>query len=309
MLSQSGRLMTRDTSSRQSSIVAAIPVLSLSHHAYHLLQEPHARGRILGRFRRAVDLLIGAQVLALVTPEIGDGPFNVVVPHLPQLPRQFTLRSHGGGCNLGPLPLHFDAGTRLWDARPPWSSLRFKPSALRTLRDVIAEAAARSDSSPLAAAVHTGANSRVAELNTALRSGDSAAIRDAAAGLAGWGPGLTPSGDDYLAGFMLGLWAIPHSHDRELDTEHALVSSFAFSRAELCAWITQAAAPRTTRISRAFLRVARDGLADVHWHTLLYALADGEPSTVERAAQTVLAFGATSGFDMLLGFLHVHECL
>ncbi|MGC9397581.1 MAG: DUF2877 domain-containing protein [Anaerolineae bacterium] len=268
------------------------------------------RGRVLGRFRRAVDLLIEDEVVALVTPEVGDGPFNVVVPFIPAraLPRQFTVRCDATRCDLGPWQVCFRPSPRLWDAHPPWETWRPDAEALDTLRRIIArEAMARASVSPLASLSGSGLPSRVATLNKALRSRDPAAIREAAAGVAGWGPGLTPSGDDYLAGVMLGLWSIAHGHAEELDTEHALVSSFAFCR-DLCDGMYQAAAPRTNRISQAFLRAARDGLADAHWHALLRALADGDSLDVTQAAQTVLAFGATSGFDMLLGFLRAHEC-
>ena len=265
---------------------------------------------MLGRFRRAVDLWIDDAVVALVLPDIGDGPFNVVVPYLPAhaLPRRFTLDADQGGCQIGPWRLQFEPRPRLWEARPPWEQLAPTATALHTLQQVVAEAASRSEDNPSFGLTQGELHERASALDEALRLQDAAAIRRAAAGLAGLGPGLTPSGDDYLAGVMLGLWSIAHGHAEELDTEHALVSSFAFCR-ELCDGITQTAAPRTNRISRAFLKAARDGLADVHWHALLRALANRDTLAVEQAATTVLSFGATSGFDMLLGFLHAHECL
>ncbi len=272
------------------------------------MQRSTVEGRVLGRFQRAIDLWIDGEVVALVLPDIGDGPFNVVVPYLPAhaLPRRFTVHADRDGCQIGSWRLALDPRPRLWEARPPWEQLAPTTAALRTLREVVTGAASNSNDVLSFGLAQGALHDRARALDEALRLQDAAAIRSAAAGLAGLGSGLTPSGDDYLAGVMLGLWNIALGHARELDTERALVSSFAFCR-EACDEIYRAAAPRTHRISRAFLKAAREGLADAHWHALLRALTDGEPSTVERAAKTVLAFGATSGFDMLLGFLNTHN--
>ena len=305
MLSQSGLRTTGDIPTHPSLAGAAIPVLSVSREAQRLVCGLDAHGRRLGRFRRAIDLLIDEQLLAVVTPEIGDGPFNVVVRALPRspLPRRFVVRPGARGCDLGPWHLQFGPRTRVWDARPPWSRLAFDAAALRAVREVVSEAA-RTGRSPLVGAPGQ-AHPRVRALRQALGQ-DVEALSGAAADLAGWGPGLTPSGDDYLAGLMLGLWSVSFGHTQTLDREQTLVSRVSSCRADLCDRIYQAAASRTHRISRAFLKAARDGLADARWHALLRALASGEPSNVRRAAETVLAFGATSGFDMLLGFWHVH---
>lgn len=310
MLSQSSRLTSQRRFPLQSSRGVGLPVLSLSRRVRPLLQRSAVEGRVLGRFRRAIDLWIGGEVVALVLPDIGDGPFNVVVPYLPAraLPRRFTVHTDGDGCQIGPWRLRLDPSPRLWEARPPWDQLAPTATALRVLQAVVSEAASRMEDALSLGLAQESLDEGASALDEALRLQDPAAIRGAAARLAGLGPGLTPSGDDYLAGAMLGLWSIAHGHARELDTEYVLVSSFAFCR-EACDEIYRAAASRTHHISRAFLKAARDGLADAHWHALLRALTDGEPLAVERAAKTVLTFGATSGFDMLLGFLHTHERL
>ena len=72
--------------------------------------------------------------------------------------------------------------------------------------------------------------------------------------------------------------------------------------------ILEAAGPRTNRISRAFLRAAREGQVDERWHRLLAALAGPTPAsleqiTLEQRTRAILAFGASSGLDMLAGFL------
>ena len=115
--------------------------------------------------------------------------------------------------------------------------------------------------------------------------GDVTALRDAAAHLAGLGIGLTPAGDDFLAGIMLWAWlAYP-------------------APGPLCRALVEAAAPRTTTLSAAFLRAAARGECDANWHQLLAALSTGSAAQLAPAVQQVVAHGATSGADMLAGFL------
>jgi hypothetical protein len=107
-----------------------------------------------------------------------------------------------------------------------------------------------------------------------------------AARVAGVGVGLTPSGDDWLAGLLMWTWL---AHPRPEAVGAAVVG---------------AAAPRTTTLSAALLRCAAEGECDEAWHALLYGLALERQADVEAAARRILNHGATSGADMLAGFLY-----
>ncbi len=293
-----------------SSTRATLPICSLSRRVWDRLQSASGLGRVLGRFRRAVDLLIDGKVLALVTPEIGDGPFHVVLPYLPSdpLPQRFTMRVDDNVCALGPWRLSMRSPPRLWDARPRWEHLSPSPTTtLSVLRRIVETAACDISHSPVAALTRGEDVPRIAAFERALRSQKARPIHDAAAKLAGWGPGLTPSGDDYLVGAMLALWYLAPDDVERPEFSNTLDSGFSLSASILCSWITRAAAPRTNRISRAFLKAARDGLADARWHTLLETLAAGDGSAVQQAARSILDFGATSGLDTLIGFWRILE--
>ncbi|MBN1249544.1 MAG: DUF2877 domain-containing protein, partial [Anaerolineae bacterium] len=126
-------------------------------------------------------------------------------------------------------------------------------------------------------------------LRDAVAAGDVGAVARHAAALSGCGPGLTPSGDDFLAGWMLALWATHHP-----------------GRQALCETICRSAQGRTTRLSLAFLEAARRGEADQRWHNLLLALSEGgegDVDTIAAAMAAISSFGATSGVDMLDGFV------
>ena len=123
---------------------------------------------------------------------------------------------------------------------------------------------------------------------------DIAGVEEATCGLAGLGPGLTPAGDDALAGFAA-VMALLSSR----------LSADARPRDHIAEIIAGVARPRTTLLSGVLLTHAARGEVAEHLGELLLALAlPAEASEVVlQAARSVLAFGATSGGDTLLGVL------
>ncbi len=121
-----------------------------------------------------------------------------------------------------------------------------------------------------------------------------AGIEEATRGLAGLGPGLTPSGDDVLGGFaaVMALLSTQLSADFK-------------SRRHIALKIAEVAIPRTTKLSGILLEFASLGEVSEQLGTLLLTLMlpAEEFETVLKAADRVLAFGASSGGDTLLGML------
>lgn len=131
---------------------------------------------------------------------------------------------------------------------------------------------------------------RVPALFAALRQRDAAAAAEAAYSIAGCGIGLTPSADDFLCGVM------------------ASVLAMAIARGEEGQWLpitaamAQKAAPRTNLISAAFLRQAACGQLSSDVLTLIRTLYSCVLSLrLPSAAMNVIAFGETSGTDILTG--------
>lgn len=125
----------------------------------------------------------------------------------------------------------------------------------------------------------------------ASRQLDILGIEKAARGLAGLGPGLTPSGDDTLGGFV-GVMAL-------------LSSQLGPDRTQLATIITNAARPHTTILSAKLLAHAARGELAEHVGDLLMSLTlpIEASEVVLQAAEHVLAYGACSGGDTLLGLL------
>ena len=131
-------------------------------------------------------------------------------------------------------------------------------------------------------------------LMQASREQDIVEIERAARGLAGLGPGLTPSGDDTLGGFI-GVLALANAQP----------GADATANKHLAEVIAAAARPRTTLLSATLLAHAASGELAEQVGELLTALTlPAEASAaVLQAAGRVLAYGACSGGDTLLGLL------
>jgi uncharacterized protein DUF2877 len=123
---------------------------------------------------------------------------------------------------------------------------------------------------------------------------DIVGVEEAARSLAGLGPGLTPSGDDALAGFAAVMTLLSPQ-----------ISVDAAARDHIAVAIASAARPRTTALSAVLLAYAARGEVAEQVGNLLLSLALPVESSkaVLHAADRVLAFGANSGGDTLLGML------
>lgn len=122
-------------------------------------------------------------------------------------------------------------------------------------------------------------------LHAAIRNGDRAAAAGAARGLIGLGPGLTPSGDDALAG-----------------VESALHAAFDPAAGFLGAVLADVET-RTTVVSVALLRHAAQGEMAERVHRLLDGLLAPDPATLAPAVEMAVRHGGTSGSDLLAGVL------
>ncbi len=295
--------------------------------------------RVLAVFDRACDLVTpDGGIVALVLPEIGDGPLNVVVDGavgiFDGIERDTPVTVEGTRLEIG--GLRIDLGqAAVWEPRPDWEALRNRYAAisshlpfLRALcsenNSVAADSIPRTEERAMESAttfsffkvnavhgyclqIETGsllpllrdsprpANAVLSTAKTAAETlckgwaGNVEQLREGAARLAGLGGGLTPAGDDFLTGVMLWSWLA-----------HPDPSYF-------CQALADAAIPRTTTLSAAFLQAAARGECSAPWHALLAALDRGIDVEIAAAAQNVLARGATSGADSLAGFLYLQD--
>lgn len=111
----------------------------------------------------------------------------------------------------------------------------------------------------------------------------------AAEGLIGLGPGVTPSGDDVLIGFLAGLWSLSGQHAKR----QSFVRSFGRDLLRI--------ARQTNEISRTYLYHAVQGQFSSTLSTLVEKIGTG--GNVESAVREALQVGHSSGMDSVTGLL------
>lgn len=123
----------------------------------------------------------------------------------------------------------------------------------------------------------------------ACERGDAAAAARTGEALLGLGPGLTPSGDDFVGGVLFARRLVAPE-----DRVWAAAAADLVERAHL----------RTHPISAALLADLAHAEGHEPLHDLIDALADGgAPDRVRRAVDRLAALGHSSGWDILTGVL------
>ena len=268
-----------------------VTVFQLTPRVSHWLQQPTAVAR-LQLFDRVMNLVDSeGEIISIVQPSIGAGPFSMVVdwqrPFPESVAPQTIVDKTDTALSIGPLKIEWQAA-ELWHPTPPWNQLRQQPAQWRNCLPELQTAVAQHQDQ-LAAGSPTHFVSQfamaIAALHTALTQKDMAGMQTAVTKLAGFGPGFTPAGDDFLVGFLFGLWA---THPKEKVVKLAEI-------------VVETAVLRTTQLSAAWLRAAGRGEAWQPWHDLVNAL--GADHDWHPPAQRILNQGATSGVAALLGFV------
>lgn len=260
--------------------------LSLAPHAKDWLEFSHDP-RILHVFDCACNLINECgEVLSIVTRQIGNGPFNLVVENEVHFFDELNLESlvsiSSTQLTLGNLNIHI-TNTNLWNPRPDWEMLNTKADEiLHQIKQLPITNYQKHDISPIP-------QSLISTLPSALANADVFSSRRISSQLAGLGIGLTPSGDDFLMGAMYAAWII---HPPE-------VASI------LAREIANTAIPLTTSLSAAWLRSAAKGEAGIRWHDFFDALVSTSVLRVHETMKDILAIGETSGADALAGFTGV----
>lgn len=271
-----------------------------------------AEPRIHSLYRQSINLINSEQrLLSVVLPELGPGPFAIVVARpdpsfggFNVLDLENPVTINGRRIEIGPIQVDA-ASTKEWQPRPDWRQFgeELDSEALARLAALLYEHAPLGSFAPLASgtlpeldqtiqskALHAAAKP-VELLLISLAVGDRAGAENAAVGLAGLGGGVTPSGDDYLQGAIHALWAKQDEKRANLMGE-AIVSK---------------ATPLTNVISSEWLRSAARGDAGEDWHLLTQAIARNKG--VDKTMIRLLHRGHTSGADAMAGFLATFSAL
>ncbi len=248
------------------------------------------------------------KVVSLVSPQIGPGPLNLVLPiqnvgeQLGQAPIGWIAH---GEIQLDSTSIALGEA-EIWDPSPDWNRIRdqvlsqtFSWAAI--LQEAPAYAGAKSlkewldvegPDSTFASQImdKTGAFD---DLLYGYRDGDRLRCLQGATGLVGWGPGLTPLGDDLLIGFLLASYLFKPIKVAKADGKN----------------LVAAVKGRTTTLSEAFLLVASEGKCGRDWHDLFRGMVTDDLSLQKQAIQEIISTGHSSGSAALAAFLHTIQAL
>lgn len=266
-----------------------------------LFRQPFS-GRVHSVFTKAVYFADGAgRLFCLAAEAAGDGPFAVRVRTLAAAALDSLGLAAGDAVTTVPGGLAFGqnlvlAGSvRPWAAAPaPFPGPAGRPrlaANLAVMRRAIAAAGVTGGmlawlkGNSGATIIERELAARADALTAALSGGDLAGAHAAGRRLIGLGTGLTPSGDDFLAGLLL--------------TFHMADGPFGPAHRELAAAL--AADADTGAVSRAMLAHAAAGRAGAGLLALLAAVAEGTALQTETAVRRAVAAGATSGTDQAAG--------
>jgi uncharacterized protein DUF2877 len=255
-----------------------------------LLRGPVRSARVLLSVPAAVYLTVqthgGSDVVGVLTSDAARLPLGCVLFRpsngrpLVSVPSGAPAQVGGGRLVVGDLTV---SAASWWDPRPklPTAQPALLPEGVRQLR-----AALYGEGVPHSAFVlpglPSGPSGPLAALRGAVRRADLDAALRTATRLVGLGPGLTPAGDDVLAGTTAGLVLLGHPAAERFG-----------------AGVTALAAGRTTELSRALLRHATAGRVSGEYAAVLHGLVGERP--LGPAIAGLLETGSTSGRAMALG--------
>lgn len=132
----------------------------------------------------------------------------------------------------------------------------------------------------------------VPDLVASTRQYDLAATARAVATLIGLGSGLTPAGDDFLVGFLAGLWCVAGERAERIRFLSGLGKAVTLLSG------------RTNDISRTYLVHAARGQVSSRLATLAEAICWGERSDhLLKAAEAAIKVGHSSGMEAVTGLL------
>ncbi|MGN8027837.1 oxamate carbamoyltransferase subunit AllH family protein [Microbacterium sp. 22242] len=243
--------------------------------------------------RRALNLRIGDELIALVSSGLEDAPATVRVPveDWTALARQGDeVRIEPGGFRIetasGPITVLTGSATAWTAAEACLCTL--SPDRLLRAEARISMLPRPTGQSAFGRAAAALLEECVQDLGEALLQGDPAGITAAATPLLGLGEGLTPSGDDVLTGLAF------------LSAQHGMRLRSAV--ASLAAALENGA-DRTTLLSVVTVRHALQARATRALHDLALAIGDDgdDGAGIDPAARRIAAIGHTSGADILTG--------
>jgi hypothetical protein len=281
-----------------------IPVIAVGAWAQRALL-PGSPLSVMGVTSRGIFLRAGEKWVVFFTPERSHGPLTANLPRLPSVMQALEPgmpADHLDGRVVFPtLNAAFDLSeAQVWTAPSAASSSGSPQDRRDRLQALAAAVHARKRGQgtsdllphllglPEAPALDPPV-ARIFDTLAAIRPDTPAEVISAAlTAHLGWGPGLTPSGDDLSAGLLLAFARCPSLRPDSLDWD------------VLARELTAAAYARTTTLAANLIECAAHGQADERLLRSLDAILAGNID-LEDVAESLARWGHSSGADSLVG--------
>ena len=249
--------------------------------------------RFLNGFRRVVNLTDGKRIVTLGLPGLDRGPFNIIAEGFDPDDVEYV--------HVAPVALHLLGERAEFSADAVYDSQL--PSVIKggedfdrnlpALGTLLVANAPRKSLAYLLDRTRMRAIESAFERNMAEHMLN--CVRDAVlwnrrrgiSRLSGCGIGLTPSGDDFIVGFLLGLVVLERMGFRDWTGERERVLEWTGLR---------------DIMSTAFLSAAARGHTFESMREVVVALDLGDEAAVRKATLRLFGIGATSGADTAVGF-------
>jgi hypothetical protein len=292
----------------------SINAISVGSYGLKILKEG-AVGEVHSTFERAFNVLISGELVGIARRDVPNGPFNIITDVEPNDSMQ-SIVDKGERIKINGDLLSFDKGltislngTGIW--RPKHGVK--KPISIELVKrnlSLVKGLASWPNEGFGQLVFHvenmiSGAPFNDRQLNqisrsglpniksliSAVRSENLELVGQSAKNLVGLGPGLSPSGDDLLAGFMASLRWTVKSFNGNADRVDEINRTIA--NVSEC----------TTMLGKQLLTRAADGEVNEAVEGLLETILAGQVEDVKTATEKVLAIGETSGVDSIVGIL------
>ncbi len=252
-------------------VLGALTALTIGADAAAGLKDSAGKRMVVASFTDATYVSDGRRMIVVTSRRVSCGPTYVVVD-TDDVTVEMGARVvvHPGRLELGHLQIALGTAA-VWTGELP------DPQALVAASDVVIDALA-----PVARRSEITAAPYARHLGAACAALGQRDFDRVARSIVGLGPGLTPAGDDALAGLLVVAVALGVLAPGE--------------------WTPSAeVAARTNPLSLSFVRLAATGQAIGPVHDVLVAGARRNRRACERAAETLLRVGSTSGADIAFG--------
>ncbi|MFW9997489.1 MAG: DUF2877 domain-containing protein [Candidatus Odinarchaeota archaeon] len=245
-------------------------------------------------FIKATNFERNGRIISLVTEEVGAGPVNIVLNGL-LFPKTDLLLVEDEHIRLNNLNIPLEDvktyNSRINGAKMDINALE---SNLRVFRSILTELA------PSKSLVFLLDEQREKDFTTDFEKEYvkviSKAVNEIIEGefiegvkkIKGTGYGLTPSGDDFLTGFLSGIFVLQEIYGSDLSDVRKEIYSSAIGN---------------NSISNTFLYCAFKGRFFEKFRMLVYSICHGQEQDIILVTRNLFSTGETSGADTITGFL------